>query len=132
MAQVDSPTAKVYAACAAAIKGDSHDSITHICLDEASMAAFDEDSNAAGTECVVSGLARAAATLSLSTTTKTNDTVEATKVFTAGGAATIKGALAMSAAAAGNCLSWCKLNSDYVMAIGEQVQPTFKLQFKKD
>jgi hypothetical protein len=132
MAQVDSPTTKHYQALALAMKGDAHDAVTHICLDKASMAAFDEDSNAAGSEATESGLARAAATLSLQTTTKANDTLRATKTFTAAAGATCYGALAMSATPAGNCMGWSAWAASQAIAIGDQVVQTFNWQYKKD
>lgn len=60
---------------------------TYLALGTGSTAADIADT-ALGAETVVSGLARAAATVSQETTTVTNDTLQLTKAFTSAGAAT--------------------------------------------
>jgi len=130
MAQVEKPTAKLYAACAKAIKGDASDEFVAICLDEGDMAAFDEDTNAAATESTVSGLTRAAATVTLATVDKADDQVIADYEFTAAAGATIKGFLVMSATAAGNALEWCAFAADQALESSDKIQTTGRVQFK--
>lgn len=130
MAQVEKPTAKLYSACAKAVKGDASDEFVAICLDEGDMGAFDEDTNAAATESTVSGLERAAATVTLATVSKADDQVLADYEFTAGAGATITGFLVMSATVAGNALMWCAFAAAQVLESSDKLQTTGKSQFK--
>jgi len=132
MPQVESPTNKLYAAAGRAIAGDTHDAATHIALEKGSMAAYDETTNACSSEATESGLARAAATVTHENTAVTDDTTQATKTFTAGVSATIKGFMVMTAASNGNALMWCAFASDQNLEASDQLTTTGKMQFKKD
>ena len=125
MAQVDSPTNKGYAKAAGLMAALS----LWIALDEGDMGSNDATTNAAIDECVVSGLARAAATVTNITTTVANDTMQATKTFTSGGDATLTGFLEMSAAADGDCYQWCAFNASQVLESGDQIVCTAKTQY---
>uniref|UniRef100_A0A6M3K4R5 Uncharacterized protein n=1 Tax=viral metagenome TaxID=1070528 RepID=A0A6M3K4R5_9ZZZZ len=131
MPQTQSPTIKIYRGAAEAIKGEvSFSKFTHIALDEGDMSSFDEETNALASESVVSGLARAAATVTNQTTTHTNDTVQAYHQFTAAGSATITGFGVFDAGAAGNLLMWCAFAASLAIESGDKVATTGKCQFK--
>lgn len=132
MAQDQDPTVLLYAACAKAIKGDSYSKFVAICLEKGDMSGFTEASTAPATEATESGLSRAAGTLSLETTTKTDDTVVINHEFTAGAGATITGMWSMIATATATVdgLEWCKFADSHAMASGDKVDCTLKSQFK--
>jgi hypothetical protein len=137
MAQVTKPTQKLYIAAALAIQGGAHDAATHICLDKASMAAFAETTNAAGSEASESGLARAAATVTVTTGTAPNNGInnvcQALKAFTCGVTPTaVYGFLVMTATPAGNCLMWCAFASVQNLENGDILTCTGKMEFQKE
>jgi hypothetical protein len=104
MADTYFPTNKLFAAKALAMKGDAHNSELYIGLEEGDMTGFTAATNALTSESVKSGLARAAGTVSIETTTVTGDTTKIIKTFTAAEAITVKGAAVFSAATDGNIL----------------------------
>ena len=132
MAQVESTTAKMYAALAKGLKGDVSDTPSHIALDTGDMGSNDEDTNAAVSECAASGLTRAEGTMSLQTTTKTDDTQRTTHQHTAAASATITGSVLMSAISAGNCLAWCAYNASQPLESGDKITNQYDTQMKKD
>ena len=126
MAQTQKPTQKYYVKMAALIEAVNH----WIGLDTGSMAAFDETTNALASECGVSGLARAAATMSLQLTNIANDTSRASKVFTAGGAATITGFGVFSAVSSGDMWGWCSFAASQALQTSDQLTCTMDFCFE--
>jgi hypothetical protein len=130
MAQVQSPTVKLYEDNAQKIIGVGGNSLSHIALDTGNMSSFTENTNALANECGVSGLSRAAATLSLRTITNTNDTAQAYKYFVAGGTATITGFGVFDSASGGNLQMWCALAASYPVVAGDKLIVVAKAQYK--
>jgi hypothetical protein len=80
------------------------------------------------TEISASGLGRAAATVSRSTTTTTNDTLQFDKTWTASGAVTVEEIGIFNAASVGTMLGR-KLTTSKVLANGETLAATYKVIF---
>lgn len=79
-------------------------------------------------EIVDSGLERAAATISRTTTTVTNDTFQAVKTFTATGSKTVEEVGIFNAASSGTMLSHALTTSKAVTS-GETITATYQLRF---
>lgn len=132
MAQVQSTTNNLYVACARAIAGEeTFNKFSHIGLDKANMGSYSESTNALTTIATESGLGITAATVTIVTTTVTNDTVQAYKAFTAGASATVTGFGLFPASSNENMLFWCAFNAPQPLENGDQVNCTGKVQFKK-
>ncbi len=82
---------------------------------------------ALGTETTTSGLARAAGTVSLVTTTVTNDTAQVTKTFSVTGSVAVTEAGLLNAASAGTLLCH-QVFSAINVANGDSLQITWKVQ----
>ena len=130
MAQTQKPTQKLYAACAKAAKGDTHDSWVAICLEQGDMSTFTEATNAASVECTVSGLSRIAATVTLATAAVADDQVVADMEFTAGAGATVTGFEVMSATTAGNMMMWCAFAASQALETNDKIKTTGRCQIK--
>lgn len=132
MAQTQSPTNKLYAAVSTWLQaGATGDQPNFIALEKGSMATFDATTNAPASEATEAGLTRAAATVTLQTTTTTNDTARSVKTFTCGGTATtVTGFEIMSTSTAGNCLGWCYFAAGIPLASGDTLACTMDIQSK--
>ena len=80
------------------------------------------------TEITTSGLGRASATVSRSTTTVTNDTLQLDKTWTASGAVTVEEIGIFNDASAGTMLGR-KLTGSKTLANGETLAATYKVSF---
>jgi hypothetical protein len=131
MAEASSVTAKLYEDVAQWLSTQgSPVAPTHIALDEGSMDAFTEATNALTSESTKSGLGRAATTKSLVTTTTTNDTAQHLKAFTAGESATITGAGLFNAASTGDMHMWHRYAAGAALQSTDQITETMKIQAK--
>jgi hypothetical protein len=79
-------------------------------------------------ETVTNGLERAAGTVSRTTTTVTNDTLQITKTFTASGTVAVEEAGIFNASSSGTMLSRA-LTTTKTIVIGEQLTVTYTLAF---
>lgn len=75
-----------------------------------------------------SGLERAAATVSRTTTTVTNDTLQLTKTWTASGSKTVEEIGIFNASSAGTMLGRA-LTTSKILVSGDQLVATYKVQF---
>ena len=133
MSQVDKTTNRLYAACAKAIKGDAHDAFVAIALDEGSMAGFTEATDGLATESTISGLGRAAGTVTLATVAAANDQVCINIEMAAGAGATINGFGVFNgtvAEAATGLMQFCAFAASQVLAVDDKLNNTAKCQFK--
>jgi hypothetical protein len=133
MAQAQKPTNKLYSACANAIKGGNHDAFVALCMDEGSMGAFGEATNAPATEATSSGLTRTALdSTSLATVSVADDQVVGVKTSTAAAGATLTGfeIMSNSTVGQGNCMMWCSYNAPQVMESTDVIVNSGKVQFK--
>lgn len=108
MGNVSSPTAFTYLAVGTS---NTAESATHTALQA---------------EITDSGLARAAATVTRSTTTVTNDTLQLDKTWTASGSKTVEEIGVFNAASSGIMLGR-KLTTSKALANGETLQATYKI-----
>lgn len=81
------------------------------------------------TETTGSGLARAAATVSQTTTTQTNDTLQLTKTWTVSGSVTIAEAASFNASSAGTMGARTLLSSTRSVVSGDSYTYTQKIAF---
>jgi len=131
MAERGVVTNKTFLAKALAMQaGTGFDRPLYVALDKASMASLDATSNALGSEATESGVARAAATLSLQQTTIANDTCRVYKSFAVGATVTIYGAGAFTAASNGNMMAFHEWPSPVNLISGDTVNETMDLQDK--
>ncbi len=79
-------------------------------------------------ETVVSGLARAAATISRTTTTQTNDTLNFVKTFTAAGTATIEEVGIFNASSSG-VMACRALTTSKILISGDVLAVTYTIKF---
>lgn len=100
---------------------------TYLALGTSSTAVAATDT-ALGAEITDTGLARAAATISRTTTTLTNDTLRATYTWTATGVKTIEEAGLFNASSAGTMLGH-KLTGTSTTANGDEVELTYDIKF---
>lgn len=100
---------------------------TYLALGTSSTAVAATDTQL-GAEITDTGLARAAATISRITTTVTNDTLRATKTWTATGVKTIEEAGLFNDASAGTMLGH-KLTGSSTTANNDQVVVTYDIKF---
>lgn len=114
-------TAKGKEAAQKLLTGQSANAMTYIALGTGSPAA-----NALGAEITDSGLQRAAATISTSTTTTTNDTAELTKTFSATGSKAVTEEGILDAASSGN-MGASQSFSAVNLVSGDSLQITHKL-----
>jgi hypothetical protein len=126
-----SPTAKLYALSAYYL---SNYSTLHIALEESSgmSTGYSATTNALLDEATGSGLVRGAATLSLVTTSTTNDTCRAYYLFTAATSATIHGHVVCSTAstASYDMYSWYCYAASVPIESGDTLACTNDHQYK--
>lgn len=91
-----------------------------------SSTAFSVSQTALVAETVISGLARTVATVTRSTTTQTNDTLQFDYTFTAGSAATIEEAGIFNAVSGGTMLAR-KLTTTFSLGTGQSFVLTYKI-----
>ena len=108
--------------------GETASAWTHIAL--ATVTGQDASDTALDTETAASGLARAAATMSTVTTTVTDDTIQAYKVFTAGASATIREAGVFNASSGGDMLMVGALSPAADMVSGDTLTLTMKCKIQ--
>jgi hypothetical protein len=131
MAERGVATNKLFAAKALAMQaGAGFDRPLYVALDKAAMSGLDATSNALGSEATESGVARAAATLSLQTTTVANDTCRVYKSFAVGATVSIYGAGAFSATPGGNMQAFHEWPAVVNLVAGDTVNETIDLQDK--
>jgi hypothetical protein len=131
MAERGVPTNKLFVAKALAMQaGTGFDRPLYVALDKASMAGLDATSNALGTEATESGVARAASTLTVQTTTVTGDTCRVYKSFSCAATVTIYGAGVFNAASTGNMLAFHEWPALVNLISGDTVNETVDLQDK--
>jgi len=93
-----------------------------------SSTAFASSQTALQAETTTNGLERAAATVSRTTTTETNDTLQLTKTWTATGTVVVEEIGIFNAASAGTMLGRA-LTSTKTIANGETLAATYKVKF---
>lgn len=108
--------------------GETADEWTHIALGTGT--GQNAGDTTLDTETSASGLARAAATMSTVTTTVTDDTIQAYKVFTAGATATVAEAGVFNASSSGDMLMVGDLSPVAAMVSGDTLTITLKCQIK--
>lgn len=108
--------------------GGASDAWTHIALGTGTEQGAGDTTLKA--ESAVSGLARAAATVTAVTTTVTGDTIQLVKTFTAGGSAVITEAGAFNAASVGDMLMVGDFGTVASMVDGDTLAVTLKCQIK--
>lgn len=114
------------ALCAGTLNGSgSPAAATYIAVGTGTTAAAATDTTL-GTETTTSGLARAAGTVSLVTTTVTNDTAQVTKQFTATGSVAVTEAGLLNAASSGTLLAR-QVFSAINVANGDTLTITWKI-----
>jgi hypothetical protein len=133
MAERGVPTNKLFVAKALAMQaGTGFDRPLYMALDKADMSGLDATSNALGSEATESGVARAAATLSIVTTGGgvTDDTCRVYKSFSVGATVTIYGAGAFNASSTGNMMAFHEWPALVNLINGDTVNETIDLQDK--
>lgn len=100
---------------------------TYLAVGESNTAAS-ASQTALVTEITTSGLARSAATVTRSTTTQTNDTLQLDKTWTASGAKTVEEIGVFNDATTGIMLGR-KVTGTKALAIGEDLVATYKIIF---
>ena len=108
--------------------GETASAWTHIALGTGT--GQNASDTALDTETSASGLARAAATMSTVTTTVTDDTIQAYKVFTAGATATITEAGVFNASSSGDMLMVGDLSPSAAMVSGDTLTLTMKCKIQ--
>ena len=108
--------------------GEAADEWTHIAL--ATNKGRIASSTTLDAETVASGLARAAATMSTVTTTVTDDTIQAYKVFTAGATVLVKEAGVFNASSGGDMLMVGALAPEASMVSGDTLTITMKCKIQ--
>lgn len=131
MAERGVATNKIFVAKALAMEtGSGFDRPLYLALDGADMSGLTAASNALAAESAESGLARASSTLSLVTTTVTDDTCRVYKEFTAAAADVIYGAGVFNAASTGNMMAFHEWPDSVSIQIDDVVKQTVDLQDK--
>jgi len=108
--------------------GETASAWTHIAL--ATNKGRDASATTLDAETVASGLARAAATMSTVTTTVTDDTIQAYKVFTAGATVLVKEAGVFNASSGGDMLMVGALAPEASMVSGDTLTITMKCKIQ--
>jgi len=129
MAEGSSPTVKLYSVSANLLTGDAATKLTHICLDEGDMSAFTAASVSPTTLCTKTGLTIHELTgdeMTVATATATAD-----YTWTAGAAATLKGAeISCAVNPTNNVLAWHRYAADVVLAINEKLQEVINCEYE--